>query len=30
MTWDSVLTLALAVGFFVLWVIVLPRMGVRT
>jgi hypothetical protein len=30
MEWDWVLPVAFVVGFLVLWLIVLPRIGVRT
>ena len=30
MEWKDIVTLALAIGFLVLWLFVLPRLGVRT
>ncbi len=30
MTWEEIAPVALAAGFLVLWLFVLPRLGVRT
>ncbi len=30
MSWDWIVLTALAVGFLLLWMLILPRLGVRT